>query len=597
MVQEPIQEKDDEVKRYWYEFWPKVVPKHVDYKIRTLGELLRNSAKQYPESQAIYFEGFRMTYQELDILVDQFATGLSKLGVKKGDVVAIDTPNIPQFIIAFYAIQRLGAIANPIIPLHRFVEIVYQVNDSNSKVLIILDFLYKEYLLDKDLSQMKNLEHIILTGIAEYLPKIKAVLGTALGKVPRMKEWPTKVANIDFHEYQNILQMGDPINLPKVEIDPKKDVSTLIYTGGTTGVPKGVMLSHFNMSANAEQGSIWLESQLPEVKELHGKGGVGLVVPFAHVFGISSGMNLGVSNGYKLILFPAPPEKKSKILKLLMKEEATFIPGVPTLWNLINQDPDSVKYKGKLTTLKACVSGGAALPPEVKNKFEDLTGALIIEGYGLSETSPNLCCGTFDRSKPNTVGFPMSDTLVKIVDIDDGKTILPKCPDDNTDDPKYLGEICACGPQIMLGYFGMPEDSKFALRKDSHGRTWLYTADIGCFDKEGYLMIKDRKRDMIKYKGHGVFPAEVEKLIYMNEAVNEVGVIGVPHPDGTGQTIKAYISLKEDYKGKVTKEDLMKWCQDNISPYKYPRIIEIIDELPKTLVGKILRRELRQLEE
>jgi len=184
MVEEQIQEEDDEVKRYWYEFWPEEVPKHMDYKIRPLGELLRNSAKQFPDSQAIYFEGFRMTYRELDTLVDQFATGLSQLGVKKGDVVAIDTPNIPQFIIAFYAIQRIGAIVNPIIPLHRFVEIAYQVNDSNSKVLIILDFLYKEYLLDKDLGQMKSLEHIILTGIAEYLPKIKAVLGTALGKVP-----------------------------------------------------------------------------------------------------------------------------------------------------------------------------------------------------------------------------------------------------------------------------------------------------------------------------------------------------------------------------------------------------------------------------
>jgi long-chain acyl-CoA synthetase len=596
MTEEGIQESDDEVKRYWYKYWPEEVPKHIDYKIRSLGDLLRNTVQEFPDSQVIYFEGLRITYKELDILVDQFATALSKMGVKKGDVIAIDLPNVPQFVIAFYAIQRLGAIANPVIPLHRFVEIAYQINDSNSKILIILDFLYKEYLLGKDLSKMKSLEGIILTGIAEYLPKIKAKLGTALGKVPRMKEWPTKVGDIDFYKFQDVLKLGIPINLPEVKINPKEDIATLIYTGGTTGVPKGVMLSHFNMSANAEQGSAWIESQIPETKELRGKGGVGLVVPFAHVFGISSGMNLGISSGYKLILFPAPPEKKSIILKVLMKEKATFIPGVPTLWNLINQDPDSVKYKGKLTTLKACVSGGAPLPPEVKKKFEDLTGALIIEGYGLSETSPNLACGSFNRSKVNTVGFPMSDSLVKIVDIDDGKTILPQCPDDNTDDPKYLGEICACGPQIMLGYFGKEEDTKFALRKDSKGRTWLYTADIGCFDKEGYLMIKDRKRDMIKYKGHGVFPAEVEKLIYMNDAVSEVGVIGVPNPEGVGETIKAYISLKEEYKDKVTKEDLMEWCKENISPYKYPRIIEIIEELPKTLVGKILRRELRKLE-
>jgi long-chain acyl-CoA synthetase len=589
---------NEDIPTPWYKFWPEYVPKHIDYQEISLGDLLRNSAKRFPDSQAIYFEGFRLTYAELDTLVDQFATGLSKLGIKKGDIVGIDLPNVPQFVIAFYALQRLGATANPIIPLHRFVEIAHQINDSNSIALIILDVLYEEHLHGKELSKMPTLKHIILTGVGEFLPKIKAVLGKALGKVPRMKKWPTKVGNIDFVPFQEILSSGEPINLPEIKINPKKDIATLIYTGGTTGIPKGVMLTHFNMSTNAEQGLAWIENQLPETKELHGKGGAGLVVPFAHVFGISTGMNLGISVGYKLILFAQPPEKKSKILDLLMKEKATYIPGVPTLWNLINQDPDSSKFKGKLTTLKACVSGGASLPEEVKKKFEDITGALIIEGYGLSETSPNLCCGPFYNYKVNTVGFPLSDTYVKIVDIDEGKKLVPQCPDDeSTNNPEYFGEICACGPQITPGYLGKKEESEFALRKDSQGRTWLYTADIGCIDKDGYVMIKDRKRDMIKYKGHGVFPAEVENLMYQNDAIKEVGVIGIPHPDGTGETIKAYVSIKEEYKGKITKEELMGWCKDNISPYKYPRIIEIIDELPKTLVGKILRRELRKMED
>ncbi|MBD3339932.1 MAG: AMP-binding protein, partial [Candidatus Lokiarchaeota archaeon] len=372
--------EEDEVKKYWYDFWPEEVPKTIDYKIRSIGEILKNTAQKFPDSHAIYFEGWRCTYKELDTMANQFATSLAKLGVKKGDIVAIDTPNIPQFVVAFYALQRLGATVNPIIPLHKYVEIVYQINDSSSKFLIILDILYQDYLDGKDLSKMKSLEGIILTGISEYLPKIKAVLGKALGKIPRMKNWPTgKVQNTPIYTFQDLLNSGQPINIPEVRIDPKKDVATLIYTGGTTGVPKGVMLSHFNLSANAEQGLAWIENQLPETKKLHGKGGVGLVVPFAHVFGISTGMSLGVSAGYKLILFPAPPEKKSKILKVMMKEEGTYIPGVPTLWNLINQDPDSIKLKGRLTTLKACISGGAPLPPEVKKKFEDLTGALIIE--------------------------------------------------------------------------------------------------------------------------------------------------------------------------------------------------------------------------
>lgn len=589
---------NDDIPTPWYKFWPKDVPKHIEYKEISLGDILRNSATEFPDSQALFFEGFRMTYKELNEVVDQFATGLAKLGIKKGDIVGLDLPNAPQFVIAFYALQRLGATANPIIPLHRFVEIVHQINDSNSVALIILDSLYEEHLHGKDLSKMHTLKHVILTGIGEYLSKIKAVLGKALGKVPYMKKWPTKVGNIDFIPFQEILSTGKPINIPQVSIDPKKDIATLIYTGGTTGIPKGVMLTHFNMSSNAEQAREWIENQLPEVKELHGKGGVGLVVPFAHVFGISTGMSLGISLGYKLIMFPQPPEKKSKILEVLMKEEATYIPGVPTLWNLINQDPDSAKYQGKLTTLKACVSGGASLPEEVKRRFEEITGALIIEGYGLSETSPNLCCGPFHDFKVNTVGFPLSDTYVKLVDINDGKTPVPQCPDEeSTSNPEYFGEICAYGPQITPGYLGKEKESKFALRTDEKGRTWLYTADIGCIDKDGYVMIKDRKRDMIKYKGHGVFPAEVENLMYQNDAIGEVGVIGVPHPDGTGQTIKAYVSIKEEYQGKVTKEDLMEWCKENISPYKYPRIIEIIEELPKSLVGKILRRELRELED
>ncbi len=591
----------EEIPEPWLDYWPEGVPRHIDYEERSLGQILRNTAKVFPNSQAIYFMGWRTTYKELDTMVDKFATGLSKMGIKKGDVVAIDVPNVPQFIIAFYAICRIGAIANPIIPLHKFVEIAYQINDSNSKAMIILDALYQGYLHGKDLSKMPTLKNVILTGIAEYLPKIKAVLGTALGKVPQMKKklWPTQVGDIKFNSFQDVLQSGVPINLPDVKINPKEDTSTLIYTGGTTGVPKGVQLSHYNLSVNAEQALAWIEGQLPEIKKSRGKGGVGCLIPFGHVFGISTGMNLGIASGYKLILFVSPPEKKSDVIKYLMKEDAVYIPAVPTLYNQINQDPDSTKYKGKLTSLAACLSGGSALPAEVKRKFEDITGALIIEGYGASETSPIVTGGPFHRYKINSTGLPMSDTLIKIVDADEGNKLLPICPNENCDKcgeeeaEKYIGELCINGPQIMLGYLNKPEDTKYALRKDSKGRIWYYSSDIACIDREGYLHIKDRKRDMIKYKGHGVFPAEVENLIYQNEAVNEVGVIGVPHPDGVGQTIKAYVSIKDEYKGKITEEDLMEWCKDNISPYKYPRIIEFLEELPKTLIGKIIRRELR----
>jgi len=358
-------QQNDEVIRHWDEYWPEGTPKHIDYKIRSVGEILRNTAKEYPDSQAIYFEGWRCTYNELDAMADQFATALRKLGVKKGDIVAIDTPNIPQFIIAFYALQRLGAIANPVIPLHRFVEIAYQINDSNSKFLIILDVLYEEYLQGKELSKMESLEGIILTGIAEYLPKIKAVLGKALGKVPRMKEWPTgEVDNIPIYTFQELLETGLPIDLPEVQINPKEDVATLIYTGGTTGVPKGVMISHYSMVVNALQTDIWATTQLPKMNALKGKGGMLLVVPLAHAFG-NIGMTVSVLEGWKMILLPRPPEKVSKILNYISKEKATYMPGVPTLYIKINQDPDSKKYKGKLNSLIACISAASALPKEV----------------------------------------------------------------------------------------------------------------------------------------------------------------------------------------------------------------------------------------
>ena len=590
-----------DVIEYWEKKWPKETPRHIDYDDLPLAELLRKTAKMYPESQAIFFEGFRMTYKELDTLVDQFATGLAKLGIKKGDVVGIDLPNVPQYVIAHWAILRLGATSNPILPVNRFVEIVHQMNDSKANTLIVLDYLYQEYLLDKDLAKMTTLKNIILTGTAEYLPKMKAKLGTALGKVPRMKEWPEKVGDVLFHKYQDILQNGLPIDVPKIDLNLKEDAAILIYTGGTTGVPKGVISSHYNMLANAQQLDIFASTQESRMEETKGNGGMLLVVPLAHSFG-NIGMTVAVLEGWKLILLPRPPEKLSKILKIIMKEKATYMPGVPTLYNKINQDPESIKYKGKLNSLIACVSGASALPSEVKNTFEDITGAVIVEGYGMSECSPVLAINTFrkDLQKIGTVGFPLSDTFVKIVDAEKGKKVLSQCPNENCEncgieEQQYIGEICGTGPQVMLGYLGRKEDTEYALRKDNNDILWYYTADIGCIDKEGYLHIKDRKRDMIKYKGHGVFPVEVEDLIYMHEAVLEVGVLGVPDPD-VGENIKAFIALKPEFIDKITADEMMVWCRENISPYKYPRIIKIVPELPKTVIGKILKRELRKAE-
>jgi long-chain acyl-CoA synthetase len=602
MVKWGLKPKIDEP---WLKAYPKETPRQLDYEEITLDEMCRRNASKYPNADALFFEGTRISFSELDKLVDQFATALSKLGIRAKDVILIDTPNCPQYVIAFYAIMRIGAVANPIIPLNRYAEIVHQSNDSRAKMLIILDSLYEEHLHGKDLSKMATLETVIMTEIAEYLSPLKGKLGKLIKKIPYMKEWPTKVGKIQFRKFQEVLRSGLPINLPKVDIDPVKDTAVLIYTGGTTGAPKGVMSTHFNLIANCNQGISWVTTQVPSINKFRGKGGMIIVLPLSHSFAMSVGMNMAYWLGIKLILIPKPPEKLSKILDLALKEQAIFCPGVPTLWTKINQDPDSAKYKGKLTDFQACLSGAAPLPLEVRLKFEDITGAKIVEGYGMSEASPLLTANPFNDSQVNTVGFPVSDTFIKIMDLETGETPRPICPhcmpycteNCGGDEQQYIGEICGSGPQIMKGYLNRQTDTEYALRKDKEGIIWYYTADIGCLDCNGYLHIKDRKRDMIKRRGHSVFPREVEDLLYQFEPILEVGVYGVKDPDpSVGEEIYAAVTLKPEFKDKTTVADIEKWAKENIAPYKYPREIQIVEELPKSLIGKILRRVLRDQE-
>lgn len=584
----------------WAAFYPKETPRRLDYDVQSIDVLLRKNAASLPGNKAWYFEGATTTFKDLDLAVGKFAAGLHRLGIGKGDVVLIDMPNIPQFIIAFFAIIRLGAIANPIIPLNKYSEIVHQANDSNAKALVILDFLYAEYLDGKDLSRMAKLEFIVMTGTGEYLPPIKRVLGTALGKIPRMKRWPATVGRVPVHAFQDVLSSGDPASLVPVDIDPVTAPACLIYTGGTTGTPKGVVLTHFNLLSNCKQAYTWATTQIPGVEESIGNAGMVCVLPMSHSFGLSIGLLIGYYSGFHMILFPRPPEKISDLLKVAAAQDAIFCPGVPTLWNRINQDPDSPKHAAKLTKFKACLSGAAPLPLEVKETFEKMTGALITEGYGMSEASPLLTATPFTRPKVNSVGVPMPDTWIKIVDLDAGETVLPPCPATDCaacgpDQAKHVGEICGTGPQVMQGYLNKPAETASVLRKDKQGITWYHTSDIGCLDAEGYLHIKDRKRDMLKYKGHAVFPREVEDLMYQYEPIFEVGVYGRPSPDPEiGETIVASVALKPEYKGKVTAEDIKAWCMENLSSFKYPREIHVVDELPKSLVGKVLRRVLRE---
>ena len=596
--------KVPKVEMPWYEYWPKETPKNLVYEEIALDESLRRSAKEFPNSPAIHFSGLEMTYAELDEQVDKFATGLHFLGIREKDVVCIDTPNIPQYIIAFYGILRAGAIANPIIPLNKYAEIVYQVNDSKAKMLIILDYLYEENLHGKDLTKFETLETIVLCGVGEYVSSIKRVLGNLLGKIPRMKVWPEgKVNGIRYRKFQEVFSVGTPVALPKRKVDPINDIVCLIYTGGTTGTPKGVQLTHLNLVANCMQGHSWISSQLPDVEKQRGKGGMIVVLPLSHAFALTIAMSIGIWLGYKLILFATPPDPISNILKTISEQGATFAPGVPTLWQKINQDPKSIKYKGKMKNFVACLSAAAPLPFEVKKNFEELTGALIIEGYGMSEAAPMLTASPFHRSRKNAVGFPVADSYIKIVDSETGTKILSQFKGtmeefealEPEEQEKYVGEICGSGVQIMKGYLNKEQETKYALRTDKDGIVWYYTSDIGMIDGEGYLRILDRKRDMIKYKGHSVFPREVEDLMYQYEPILEVGVYGVKSDDPEiGENIKAAVALKPAYVGKTTEQNILDWCKENLSWYKYPREISIVKELPKSLVGKVLRRVLRE---
>jgi long-chain acyl-CoA synthetase len=588
-------EQEPTVAQPWMKFWPKETPRHLEYEEIPLDEILRRNAKELPQRDAIYFEGFRMTHAELDHAVDVFTTGLNQLGIKPRDVVLIDTPNCPQFVIAFFAIIRLGAIANPIIPLNRFTEIVHQANDSNAKALIILDVLFEEHLHGKDLEQLKTVQWIVLTGVKEYLPSIKRVVGGLLGKVPHMANWPTgQIKNIKFQTFQDIFHSGSPIQLPIRKVNPREDVAVLIYTGGTTGSPKGVMTTHFNLLANCIQAINWVGTQIPKLLQLKGHGGMLIILPLSHSFALSVGMNMGLYFGYKLVLLPSPPKHAYQILQVIQKEKVTFCPGVPTLWNKIGLDPKSLKFKNRLAGFEACLSGAAPLAPEVQQKFEGITGAKIIEGYGMSEASPILTVNSFTASRPGTVGAPLPDTFIKIVDPDTGDKILSPAPPGDLDGSQYTGEICGCGPQIMIGYLNRPEENRKVLRTDEKGFKWYYTSDLGYINSDGFLVIKDRKRDLIKRKGHSVFPREIEDLMYQYEPILEVGVYGVKVKDPEiGEEIKAGVSLKPEFKGKVTEQDILKWCKENIAGYKYPREIQIYDELPKSLIGKVLRRVLR----
>jgi long-chain acyl-CoA synthetase len=572
--------------RIWYKYWPSQVPKCLDYPDCTLAEFLRESAAQHGSKPAIYFLDAKVTYQDLWDMVQRLGTGLADLGLKKNDVCALMLPNSIQFVVSYYACQLIGVTVTAINPTYKALEIQHQLKDSGAKALIALDAVFEEA---KEAIKGTQVSVVIGTNIVDLcrFSALKVFLGKVLKKIP-VGELPSDAVKLT-----DLLKTAP--NPPQVRTDPE-DIAVLQYTGGTTGLPKGAMLTHRNVVANAVMCDAWLWKKEPDM-------GIVGVLPLFHSFAMTTVMNTAIRLGGFEILFPKPPADMAELCATIQKYSAKgglIMPGVAVLFNKINTHPKVRQFD--LSGLKMAVSGAGPLPLEVQNRFEEITGSIIVEGYGLSEATPVTHANpVYGRRKLGTIGLPYPDTDIKIMDKETGTKELPPLPfavaetggltkEQSEAAADYTGELVIKGPQVMKGYLNRPEETAATLRNG-----WLYTGDIACIDADGYTIIRDRIKDMIKFKGYAIFPAEVEDLLHKHPDVRGAAVIGVPH-EKVGEVVKAFIVLDPAKKGKITAEQIQQWAQDKMSHYKIPSVIEFRDELPTTMVGKILRRVLKQEE-
>ncbi|TFG01211.1 MAG: long-chain fatty acid--CoA ligase [Promethearchaeota archaeon] len=550
-----MSEKKMSNERLYYEHWPDKVLKEIEYEDKNLVDYLEDSVKTYGDNVLTYFMGFELTYKQTLDIVYRIATKLTELGIKKGDTVAIHFTNNPAFITAYYGVLKIGAVVTSISPLFKSLEIKRQLNDSEAKVYIGWEGFSQ--IVDPIIGET-GVKHKFYSNLAPYLsPEPMAPPQYPSGGDPT---------------WEDIIRDIAP-NPPQVEINPD-DLAMLQYTGGTTGYPKGAMLTHGSIASCVLQAEAWFVE-----KEL-GKEVTLAALPFYHIY-MAFMMNIGVHMGGKLACVFNPREPH-EIIEVIEATKATLFPGVAAIYNNINNYEGIEKHD--LSSIKYCFSSAGPLPNEIRVKFESLTGAKLREAYGLTEMSPVVTANPFDGlNKPGTIGMPIPNTEVKIVD-PDGKT-LPI---------GEVGEIICRGPQMMKGYFKREEETANTIKKLDDGKVWLYTGDLGVMDDDGYITIKDRLKNLIKYKGHSVYPTEVEDLLYENEAIEECGVIGIIDEEGK-ENIKAYVVLKEEFQGKMTEQDIVDWSRENMAFDKYPRFVEFIDEIPKTIVGKVLHRELRDL--
>jgi long-chain acyl-CoA synthetase len=555
----------------WLKFYEPHVSEHIDYPQTTMPAVLEETARHYPDRTALIFKDAKITFRQYNEAVDRFAAALQGLGVNKGDRVAIHLPNCPQFPIAYYAVLRIGGIVVPCNPIYTAREMRHQLSDSGAEVIITLSAMYP---IIKQIRAETQLRHVIVAQIKTYFPPVLRLLFTLLME----KKTGHKVdisGDANTYWFQDVLA-GAPAKPTPVETT-QDDTAVLMYTGGTTGVSKGAQLTHQNILVNAYQCKVWLNAETAQEVSI-------TALPLYHSYAMTTCMNMGTLTASALLLIPDPRDLED-VLKSITKHRPTLYPGVPAMYVAINNYPDLSKYD--VSSIKACISGAAGLPVEVQQRFQELTGARLVEGYGLSEASPVTHANPiFGENRVGTIGVPWPDTEVKIVDADTGEKVL---------DVGEVGELCIRGPQVMKGYWQMPTETANALRSGPEGGApWLHTGDVAVMDEDGYFRIVDRKKDMILGAGgYNIYPREVEDVLYEHPKVLEAAAVGVPLED-KGERVKAYIVLKEGE--TATEEEIIAFCRENLAPYKVPKFVEFRDGLPKTMVGKILRRVLLEEE-
>ena len=554
--------------RPWLKNYDKGVPTTIDYPKVPLFHFLEEAARKYPDRACTIFKGAVITYREMNALSDHMAAALVKdMGVKKGDRVGLFMPNTPQFMIAYFGILKAGGVVVAVNPTYPVEEILIPVNDANIEVMFTLSRFYDRLIAVRERSKLKR---IIVTNIKETLPPMLRLLFT-LAKEKKEGDRVGSLASGDVW-MKDLLAKHANAPKPNVEVTPD-DTALFQYSGGTTGTPKGAVAMHRNVVANTLQIKSWMTG-LVEGGEV-----VLMGIPLFHVYGMVAGMNFGMVIGASLVMVPNARDLKD-VLVNISKYKASIFPGVPLLYNGLNNHPDVKAGKYDLSSIKACISGSAPLMRETKEEFERLTGGKLFEAYGLSEAPTGTHCNPLNgENKVGSIGLPLPDVDCKLVSLDDGETEMQQ---------GEIGEIILHGPQVMKGYHNMPTETANVLRQWK-GQTWLFTGDIARMDEDGYFYIVDRKKELIKPGGFQDWPREVEEAIMDHPKVLEVGVGGIPDPK-SGETVKAWVVVKPGE--TLTEDELKEFCKGKLAPYKVPRYVEFRTELPKTTVGKILRREL-----